>query len=90
MPSFSRMRSTSQGQRCCANILLIEAAKDAFVRDNPGVTLTANSQLAPYLKYGFPTCPSGGAYSNILNAYQRTSCSADNGTIDGLHDYGRP
>jgi type II secretory pathway component PulJ len=31
---------------CSKNLALIEAAKDEFTRDNPGVPLTSESQLA--------------------------------------------
>jgi len=90
MPAYTSLKAQSQGQRCSANLHLIESAKDSFIKDNPGQTLTSTSQLLPYLKYGMPTCPSGGTYSNVLDPYTRTSCSADNGTNDGLHDYGAP
>jgi|HubBroStandDraft_6_1064221.scaffolds.fasta_scaffold1096617_2 type II secretory pathway pseudopilin PulG len=60
---------------CSKNLALIEAAKDEFTRDNPGVPLTSESQLAKYLKYGIPTCPSGGAYSHVLDLTAKTTCS---------------
>src|ERR1700722_16520592 len=60
---------------CSKNLALIEAAKDEFTRDNPGVPLTRESQLAKYLKYGIPTCPSGGAYSHVLDLTSKTTCS---------------
>lgn len=90
MPAFSAIRAQSRAQRCSANIQLIEAAKDAYIKDKPGQALNSQSQLLPYLKYGMPSCPSGGTYNNVLNAYARTSCSADTTGIDGMHDYGAP
>jgi prepilin-type N-terminal cleavage/methylation domain-containing protein len=90
IPAYSQLKAISQGQRCNGNLLLIEAAKDSFVKDNPGQALTSTSQLLPYLKYGMPTCPAGGTYSNVTDPYTRTACSADNGVVDGLHDYGTP
>src|SRR6476620_12469777 len=51
---------------CSKNLGLIEAAKDEFTRDNPGIPLVNESQLAAYLKYGLPTCPSGGRYDHLL------------------------
>jgi prepilin-type N-terminal cleavage/methylation domain-containing protein len=90
MPSYARIMTTSQGTRCCANILQIESAKDQFIADHPGQAIASPNDLMPYLKYGMPACPSGGAYSNVTNRYGRVSCSLDDGVIDGLHDYGRP
>ena len=60
---------------CSKNLALIEAAKDEFTRDNPGVPLTSESQLAKYLKYGIPTCPSGGTYAHVLDLAQKSTCS---------------
>lgn len=60
---------------CSKNLALIEAAKDEFSRDNPGVLLTSESQLAKYLKYGIPTCPSGGTYAHVLDLTEKTTCS---------------
>jgi hypothetical protein len=65
----------ANGRDCSKNLALIEAAKDEFTRDNPGVPLTSESQLAKYLKYGIPTCPSGGKYAHILDLTQSTTCS---------------
>jgi hypothetical protein len=66
---------SANGRDCAKNLAMIEAAKDEFTRDNPGVPLTSESQLAKYLKYGIPTCPSGGTYSHVLDLTQKTICS---------------
>lgn len=60
---------------CSKNLALIEAAKDEFTRDNPGVPLTSESQLAKYLKYGIPVCPSGGTYAHVLDLTRNATCS---------------
>ena len=60
---------------CSKNLGLIEAAKDEFTRDNPGIPLVNESQLAAYLKYGLPSCPSGGRYDHLLDLTQKTTCS---------------
>ncbi len=60
---------------CSKNLALIEAAKDEFTRDNPGISLTSESQLAKYLKYGIPACPSGGKYEGALDLTKKTTCS---------------
>jgi type II secretory pathway pseudopilin PulG len=66
---------TANAHDCSKNLALIESAKDEFTRDNPGVPLTSAAQLAKYLKYGIPVCPSGGAYNHILDLTQTTTCS---------------
>src|ERR1700675_743579 len=66
---------SANARDCSKNLALIEAAKDEFTRDNPGVPLTSESQLAKYLKYGIPTCPSGGAYDHALDLTQKTTCT---------------
>jgi hypothetical protein len=76
---------SANGRDCSKNLALIEAAKDEFSMDNPGVPLTSDSQLAKYLKYGIPTCPSGGTYANVLDLTQKTTCSL--GTASNRPNY---
>jgi type II secretory pathway pseudopilin PulG len=66
---------SANARDCSKNLALIEAAKDENTRDNPGVPLTSESQLAKYLKYGLPSCPSGGIYDHVLDLNQKTTCS---------------
>src|SRR5580692_2558259 len=66
---------SANARDCSKNLALIEAAKDEFTRDNPGIPLTSESQLATYLKYGVPSCPSGGTYDHVLDLAQKTTCS---------------
>lgn len=66
---------SANARDCSKNLALIEAAKDEYTRDNPGVPLTNESQLAKYLKYGLPSCPSGGIYDHVLDLNQKTTCS---------------
>jgi type II secretory pathway pseudopilin PulG len=66
---------SANARDCSKNLALIEAAKDEFTRDNPGVPLTSESQLARYLKYGMPSCPSGGVYDHALDLTQKTTCT---------------
>lgn len=91
VPGFRRYLESSRGQRCAANIALLETAKDSFIADHPGQPIVSANDLSPYLKYGLPVCPSGGTYSEITDRYSRVSCSAKVGnTLNGLHDYGQP
>ena len=68
----------------------IEGAKDEFSRDNPGVALTSLDQLAPYLRYGVPTCPAGGTYANVLNSGQSCTCSLGTAGKPGFHSLAQP
>lgn len=89
-PGFRRVIESSRGQRCSANILLMENAKDAFIIDNPGQTISSSSALLPYLKFGMPHCPSGGNYQKVTDRYARITCTAKSGTtLNGMHDYGQ-
>jgi type II secretory pathway pseudopilin PulG len=71
---------SANARDCSKNLALIEAAKDEFTRDNPGVPLTSESQLAKYLKYGIPACPSGGKYAHVLDLTRNTTCSLGTNT----------
>ena len=66
---------SANGHDCSKNLALIEAAKDEFTRDNPGLPLTSESQLAKYLKFGIPKCSAGGTYAHVLDLSQKTTCS---------------
>ncbi len=76
---------SANGHDCSKNLALIEAAKDEFTRDNPGVPLTSELQLSKYLKYGIPTCPSGGTYDHVLDLTQKATCSL--GATSGKPNY---
>jgi prepilin-type N-terminal cleavage/methylation domain-containing protein len=79
----------SKGRECAVNLATIEGAKDEFSRDNPGVVLTSIDQLKPYLRYGLPTCPAGGAYDHLLDLNHRCTCSL--GTDKpGFHSLAQP
>jgi type II secretory pathway pseudopilin PulG len=79
----------SQGRACASNLNMIQAAKDEFRNDNPGVNLTSNDQLAKYLPNGIPVCPSGGSYNHVLDLDNPVTCSLDQGQ-PGLHNIEQP
>ncbi|RFC45800.1 MAG: pseudopilin PulG [Verrucomicrobia bacterium] len=91
-PSVLSSFEKARGRRCAANLLLLESAKDAFSLDHPGQTLTSAGQLLPYLKHGMPSCPSGGVYMNLTEAFAGCACSlnAQGSGVekDGVHDSG--
>ena len=78
-----------QGRACASNLNMIQAAKDEFRNDNPGVALTSADQLAKYLPNGIPSCPSGGSYNNVLDLDNPVTCSLDQGQA-GLHNIQQP
>jgi prepilin-type N-terminal cleavage/methylation domain-containing protein len=80
----------SKGRECAVNLATIEAAKDEFARDNPGAALTTVDQLKPYLRYGVPTCPTGGTYDHILDLNQRCTCSLGTDGKPGDHSLAQP
>ena len=80
----------SKGRECSTNLATIEGAKDEFGRDNPGVPLSSLDQLKPYLRYGLPTCPAGGAYDHVLDLNQRCVCSLGTDNKPGFHNLAQP
>jgi len=79
----------SQGRACSANLNMIQAAKDQFRNDNPGVALSSVDQLTKYLPNGIPSCPAGGVYSHVLDLDNPVTCSLDHG-VPGLHNLQQP
>ena len=88
-PAIMNAVNDSLGRACSTNLHMIEAAKDQFRRDNPGVPLTSEQQLAQYLPNGIPTCPAHGAYSNTASLDTPVTCSLDQGK-PGLHNLQPP
>jgi Tfp pilus assembly protein PilE len=88
-PAILSAVNDSLGRACSTNLNMIESAKDQFRRDNPGVALTSEQQLAQYLPNGIPTCPAHGVYSNITNLNAPVTCSLDQGK-PGFHNLQPP
>jgi prepilin-type N-terminal cleavage/methylation domain-containing protein len=66
-----------QNQRVCLNnMLTIEAAKDEYLRDHPGVTsIPGLEAFQPYFRFGIPRCPDGGTYNNLYSLTQPVTCT---------------
>jgi prepilin-type N-terminal cleavage/methylation domain-containing protein len=88
-PAVMSAVGDTNGRACAINLNLIEAAKDEFRRDNPGVQLTSEDQLAQYLPNGVPSCPAHGLYGNIANLNAACTCSLDKGR-PGFHNIQQP
>ncbi len=91
-PSILFALEKARGRRCGANLLLLEAAKEAYYLEHPTEALRFVEQLLPYLRQGMPACPSGGLYSNLYERLASCSCSLNgkdgDGPVDGAHDCG--
>jgi prepilin-type N-terminal cleavage/methylation domain len=62
---------------CLTNMVTIEAAKDEFARDHPGVsTIPSATDFAPYFRFGIPRCPDNNRtdYANLLDLKNPVSC----------------
>jgi prepilin-type N-terminal cleavage/methylation domain-containing protein len=66
-----------QNQRVCLNnMLTIEAAKDEYLRDHPGVTsIPGLEAFQPYFRFGIPRCPDGGTYNGLYSLTQPVTCT---------------
>ena len=80
IPNFVRARNTAQKNACINNLRQIDGAKQQWAlemkksdTDDP-----QSSGVAPYIKNGFPTCPSGGDYTTHAVDTDPT-CSAASG-----------
>jgi prepilin-type N-terminal cleavage/methylation domain-containing protein len=80
--TFAVLRSmqNQEKKQCQTNMLMIEAAKDEYVRDHPGVGSIDESEFKNYFRFGIPKCPSGQVYLNILNPTVQVVCPK-HGTI---------
>jgi type IV pilus assembly protein PilA len=65
IPSFIRARRTAQQNSCINNLRQLAAAQDQWAMENYANNGddVQDSDLVPYLKRGFPTCPAAGTYT---------------------------
>lgn len=64
IPGFMKVRSNAQRARCIDNLRQIAGYKDAWAVENfknNGDTVNT-TDIEPFFKRGFPTCPGGGTY----------------------------
>lgn len=79
MPAFMKVRSNAQRARCIDNLRQISGYKDAWAVENfknNGDPVDV-SDIAPFFKRGFPTCPGGGTYQ-INPVGENPTCSLAN------------
>jgi prepilin-type N-terminal cleavage/methylation domain-containing protein len=65
IPSFLKSRQESRRSTCINNLrLLVHAKQQWATKEQKQQTDTpADTDLGPYLKNGYPSCPSGGSYT---------------------------
>jgi prepilin-type N-terminal cleavage/methylation domain-containing protein len=64
IPNFVRARQTAQQNACINNLRQIDGAKEQFALENNlgSSAVVASTDVATYIKGGFPTCPASGTY----------------------------
>ena len=76
-----------QVKACLTNMLMIEAAKDEYARDHPGLTVVSDdAEFRKYFRFGVPRCPvnPNEEYQNWDALGTRVYCKV-HGTIETLH-----
>lgn len=65
VPNFVKARTTAQKNACINNLRQIDGAKEQWALENNKKTGTpvTESDIAPFLRGGFPVCPQGGHYT---------------------------
>ena len=99
LPNIRRAQNSSMGKTCKSNLVIIYRAKQEFMFDNPGVSISDVSQLAPYANPLIVQCPFGDAYTNVTditipvptcpnNGGPREIPTALDANFNGFHDIG--
>ena len=55
--AVTRAMDGQEEKQCLDNMVLIEAAKDEYVRDHPGATAVDPAEFRRYFRFGIPRCP---------------------------------
>lgn len=84
IPNLLRSLNNQKTDNCLSNLKALQAAKESWVADHPGMDITAKPAtcLLPYVNLGataknaaLPTCPDGGTYTNLTNPFAPVTCS---------------
>ena len=78
IPSFASARMCSQANACLNNLRQIDGGKEQWAVDNGKVdtdTVTS-SDIAPYLKGGWPKCPANGAAYSVTIVIAKPTCGS--------------
>lgn len=65
IPAFGRARERTRRNACINNLRQIDSAKEQWAMENnkDEGEVPSQSDLAPYIRGGFPTCPVNGTYT---------------------------
>lgn len=76
IPNFVRARQTAQQNACYNNMRQIDSAKQQWALETrqAGTPTPSQTDVAPYIRGGFPSCPAGGTYT-INDVNTAPSCS---------------
>jgi len=82
IPAFMKSRATAQATDCINNLRLISGAKDQWAVENfaNNGDPVDSSQVAPFFKRGFPSCPASGDYQ-VNNVGDDPTCNISGHTI---------
>jgi general secretion pathway protein G len=82
IPNFSRARSTAYKNACIVNLRQIDGAKQIWATENKkgDNDVPTESDIAPYLSKGMPSCPGGGTYT-IGAVDQNPTCDRPGHTL---------
>ncbi|MFM2295797.1 MAG: hypothetical protein RLZZ350_2210 [Verrucomicrobiota bacterium] len=77
IPNFVRARNTSQKNSCLNNLRQIEAGKHQWALEakKADTDTPTSTEIAAYVKGGFPTCPVSGATYTINEVTNDATCS---------------
>jgi prepilin-type N-terminal cleavage/methylation domain-containing protein len=82
IPNFSKARSTAQKNACINNLRQIDGAKQLWATENKktDADVPTESDIAPYLGKGMPSCPGNGKYT-IHAVSESPTCDAPGHTL---------
>lgn len=82
IPGIMRARESAQKTRCIDNLRVMSAAKDQWAVENYANNgdPCSESDITPFFKRGFPTCPAGGEYT-VDNVGIDPSCNIEGHTL---------
>ncbi len=82
VPAFGRARTRARINTCINNLRQIESAKEQWAMEtnqNEGA-VPQSSDLTPYIRSGFPSCPASGTYT-INGVGTNATCSVSGHTL---------
>ncbi|MEK7674828.1 MAG: type II secretion system protein [Verrucomicrobiota bacterium] len=65
LPRYAKARAAARTHACINNMAQAQSAKESWALENKkkAADPVAWSDITPYIKYGVPVCPAGGAFA---------------------------